>query len=989
MQDGSATEDFGRFQADGDLPALERALLAASPALLQQAWALTRHHADAADLVQETLIAAIRQRDQFRGDANFESWLRGILRNKERKRRARPQLRTTRLAANPDGRSVEPAELAQATETRQLLTAALHKLPPRYREVLDLYLAGETNAHEIAHRLHRSPSTVRTQLERGLAKMRDVVPKSLAPLLIAILAVRSAARSPIPVLVPRGRWPRWAILAVGALLALMVVLAWPWGSAPSSTSERDVQRLVHTPVQEADAGRGRALASVPAPKTAASAPATVEVALRWADGDRPAAGVAVILEAPAHPGTRPLIEHFATWHYATTNEFGVVRFSHVPPGPAQVRLDDVAVRQRLDVAAADTTRVVEAIRATFQIRGTVRDTAGNPIAGAEVWVSGSGRIMTPGYVACLTDGKGRYQAPVFFERGGFELWAEASQIGASNCYRPASGSRAIEQALVVRSANRRVEGVLVGPDGAGVRGTLALYPSRRADCAPPTRYTLAGESGRFAFVQLEPTRYRLAATARNLAGRAVELDLLQNDSRGLTVRLTHGVMISGRVHGFGADDLGRLRVGGRSAAPMRGAPEQFLLLPTTAVASDASFRVGPFPPGPTIVGLQDLARPHGPVDAQRLEIPLTGVLRCDFFAAAGAHWRIRVRMPSGAPGTGLWVALAHRTENPSAGEYTAVVATNAAGWAVFGALPNQPLDVYVLRDPKTPLPLVFAAGAVPGAELVLELPTHAGLSRVSGALARPAEQVDREISLRLRHLASTAARTIALPARQREFVFGRVPPGVYALEGLGPGKPRAAAPIVRVVVEAETPCRLGELRAPEWAAVVVHAPGISPGSTLPFSVRHPNGGLLVAAELTAGGGREFQLPVGPLRFEFLDAAGRLRSRSVTVPSLERLEVQLDVGRGHPVRLRFPFGETEGRDALTGDALVTIRAADASSTRVFDAVYFGDSRYEIRTDLAPGVFEISFVAKWNQPQVRTVRVLGQPELQEFRLPLVRR
>src|SRR3981189_2019956 len=64
--------------------------------LYSYAMVLSRNHAEAEDLVQETYVRAIRAMKRLRADSNMKSWLFTILRNiwfnKLRKRKNAPQL---------------------------------------------------------------------------------------------------------------------------------------------------------------------------------------------------------------------------------------------------------------------------------------------------------------------------------------------------------------------------------------------------------------------------------------------------------------------------------------------------------------------------------------------------------------------------------------------------------------------------------------------------------------------------------------------------------------------------------------------------------------------------------------------------------------------------------------------------------------------------------------------------------------------------------
>ena len=150
---------------------------------------------DAEDAVQETMVRAWRNLDQFEGRAALRSWLYRIATNvcldmlNGRQRRARPMdlaspqpaeanllgaplPETTWILPIPDGRVVategDPAELAVARESIKLaFVAALQHLPPKQRAVLILREVLRWQATEVAELLETSVASVNSALQRA------------------------------------------------------------------------------------------------------------------------------------------------------------------------------------------------------------------------------------------------------------------------------------------------------------------------------------------------------------------------------------------------------------------------------------------------------------------------------------------------------------------------------------------------------------------------------------------------------------------------------------------------------------------------------------------------------------------------------------------------------------------------------------------------------------------------------------------------------
>lgn len=133
---------------------------------------------DADDVVQEAFVKAYRSLASFRDGADFRPWLLRIVVNETRNlhrgrtRRVDRELRvvrgSARLAPDPD-----PAEVAVGLERRELLMAAVGRLPADLREVVTCRYLLELSETETADSLGIPNGTVKSRLRRGLARLRE------------------------------------------------------------------------------------------------------------------------------------------------------------------------------------------------------------------------------------------------------------------------------------------------------------------------------------------------------------------------------------------------------------------------------------------------------------------------------------------------------------------------------------------------------------------------------------------------------------------------------------------------------------------------------------------------------------------------------------------------------------------------------------------------------------------------------------------------
>jgi RNA polymerase sigma-70 factor (ECF subfamily) len=161
---------------------------------------------DAADALQDGLVAAYRRAGTFRGDAAVTTWLHRVVVNAcldrlraAKVRRAEPlpdDLEEYRgRGAVVSASTVDPADLSVAEERRRLVLDALQQLPAEQRAALVLVDMEGYPVAEAAAVLDCAEGTVKSRCSRGRARLAQL----LAPLLRADGdAGHSAYRNPDP-----------------------------------------------------------------------------------------------------------------------------------------------------------------------------------------------------------------------------------------------------------------------------------------------------------------------------------------------------------------------------------------------------------------------------------------------------------------------------------------------------------------------------------------------------------------------------------------------------------------------------------------------------------------------------------------------------------------------------------------------------------------------------------------------------------------------
>ncbi len=140
--------------------------------LRRLAHALLRDAAAADDAVQETWLQAVRTPP--REGPSQRAWLAQVMRNVVRKGWRGEARRKQREAAwSPRAEPEDPGTQLQRVEQAEILLAAIRRLDPAKREVIELRFFEDLPPRKIAAQLGVPVETVKTRLKRALAELRQ------------------------------------------------------------------------------------------------------------------------------------------------------------------------------------------------------------------------------------------------------------------------------------------------------------------------------------------------------------------------------------------------------------------------------------------------------------------------------------------------------------------------------------------------------------------------------------------------------------------------------------------------------------------------------------------------------------------------------------------------------------------------------------------------------------------------------------------------
>ena len=163
-QAAPAREDTARAQIN---ERAEKILDTYGSSILRYAYTYLHNMSDAEEVLQDTLIQFLKTAPVFESPRHEKAWLLRVAGNLSKNRIAYNALRKTD--------ELNEELVAEEREDLSFVWEAVKSLPEKYREVIHLYYHEGYSTKQIAAILQKNEATVRSDLHRGRAKLREVL----------------------------------------------------------------------------------------------------------------------------------------------------------------------------------------------------------------------------------------------------------------------------------------------------------------------------------------------------------------------------------------------------------------------------------------------------------------------------------------------------------------------------------------------------------------------------------------------------------------------------------------------------------------------------------------------------------------------------------------------------------------------------------------------------------------------------------------------
>ncbi len=600
-----AADGDGRLNPLQDPVPTSEELVEFEPRMRRLARRLVTDPNDAEDLAQDGWVRALRH-PPAHGQA-LGAWVERIVRSAAITHFHKAALRSSANPrfAEPAGTGATPEQALEHREIARDVWAALEELGPTYAKVLKLRFLEDRSAREIAALQGLPVETVRTQIKRGLSRMRASLDRKWGDRNSWYVALMAWSRDPT-----RATSSVGLTLLIGAASFSIAWLA-------SSPSARPVPPTFETAATPAEIPSGidrtaseslRIAMEGPATKSAAiSRPALLRVRARSAGSGE------------ALPGLLVRAEHVGRLDWARpslrTDREGELALFDLVPGTWRI----VPARGSpllVSLEEGSEQEVMLVVDEGLRVDGMVVFPDGRPAAEVEVCATFPGSI-TEGDVLALADEQGR------FELRGVDrfswIYARHPSCRATTMRIAADVAGRADPLILELRSHSALRGVVVDTAGCPVAGaSVQVFPVEWIapgferggvlSCQPPNPVTKTGLDGGFELSGLLLRHSLMRVRCNGFEEASQQLNLVAERARGLAGD-PFRVVLSPRPDGAATDGEASIRgvvqdaqgtmLPGRvvAAIPARGEPPEplaalplrSLLALETASETDGSF----------------------------------------------------------------------------------------------------------------------------------------------------------------------------------------------------------------------------------------------------------------------------------------------------------------------------------------------------------------------------------------------------------------
>jgi RNA polymerase sigma-70 factor, ECF subfamily len=178
VADGISDAECVRRVQRGETDAFETLIRRHEKTIFNLAYRMLGDTEEAAEVSQEVFLSAFRAAGQFRGDANFSTWLYRIAINHASTRRKTLNSRQRKVVPIESADSLHdpepgPLEILEQQEIREKVQFALNQLEPDDAAVILLRDLQDAPYNEVAHVLEIPVGTVKSRLHRARQALKS------------------------------------------------------------------------------------------------------------------------------------------------------------------------------------------------------------------------------------------------------------------------------------------------------------------------------------------------------------------------------------------------------------------------------------------------------------------------------------------------------------------------------------------------------------------------------------------------------------------------------------------------------------------------------------------------------------------------------------------------------------------------------------------------------------------------------------------------